>query len=95
MIDYKEIFDSWKTSLNPTPTQEELAQKRLDVCLGCEYRREVMKGVKWSAYCNDCGCPLNKKIFSKNFNPCTKGFWEKVDSEYLKPQIEKSTNTII
>jgi hypothetical protein len=95
MIDYKEIFDAWKASFNPTPEQEELAQKRLGVCMGCEYRKEVLKGVKWSAYCGDCGCPLNKKVFSKNFNPCTKGFWEDVDSEYMKPQTKKSTNTII
>lgn len=95
MIDYKEIFDAWKASFNPTPEQEELAQKRLGVCMGCEYRKEVLKGVKWSAYCGDCGCPLNKKVFSKNFNPCTKGFWKDVDSEHMKPQPKKNTNTII
>ena len=42
MISYKEIFEAWKRSFNPTPIQEELAQKRLDVCLGCDYRREVL-----------------------------------------------------
>ena len=66
MFDYKEIFEAWKISFNPTPIQEELAEKRLNICLGCEYRKEVLKGVKWSAYCGDCGCPINKKIFSKN-----------------------------
>ena len=42
MIDYKEIFEAWKVSFNPTPEQEVLAQKRLNVCLGCEYRKEVL-----------------------------------------------------
>lgn len=95
MIDYKEIFDAWKASFNPTPKQEELAQKRLEVCMGCEYRKEVLKGIKWSAYCGDCGCPLNKKVFSKNFNPCTKEFWEDVDSKYMEPQVKKNIKTII
>ena len=39
-INYKEIFDAWKISLNPTLKQEELAKLRLDVCLGCKYRKE-------------------------------------------------------
>lgn len=95
MIDYKEIFEAWKVSFNPTPEQEELAQKRLNVCLGCEYRKEVLKGIKWSAYCGDCGCPINKKVFSKQFNPCTKGFWEDIDSQHMKPQPKKETKTLL
>ncbi len=95
MIDYKEIFESWKVSFNPTPEQEELAEKRLNVCLTCDYRREVLKGVKWSAYCNHCGCPINKKVFSKNFNACTKKKWFDVDSEYMEPIPIKDSNTII
>jgi hypothetical protein len=94
-INYKEIFDAWKTSLKPSEIQEELAQKRLDVCLGCDYRKEVLKGIKWSAYCSDCGCPINKKVFSKNFNPCTKGYWGEVDSDYITPLKNKDNNTLI
>lgn len=95
MIDYKEIFDSWKNSFNPTAAQEELAQKRLDVCLNCDFRKEALKGVKWSAYCGDCGCPLNKKVFSKKYNPCTKGYFKDVDLGYIKPQPSKDKNTLI
>lgn len=95
MIDYKEIFESWKTSFKPTPEQEELAQKRLSVCLDCEYRKEVLKGINWSAYCGHCGCPINKKVFSKNYNPCTKKKWKDVDSEYITPIQDKNDNTLI
>jgi len=95
MIDYKEIFEAWKTSIKPTPEREELAQKRLDVCLGCNYRKEVLKGVKWSAYCGDCGCPINKKIFSSIFNACTQNKWEEVDSKYLSPLQNKEKKSII
>ena len=48
MIDYKEIFEAWKTSYKPTEKQEEQAKERLDVCLGCDHRREVLKGVNLS-----------------------------------------------
>ncbi len=95
MIDYKEIFEAWKTSYKPTEKQEELAKERLDVCLGCDYRREVLKGVKWSAYCNDCGCPINKKVFSKTFNACTQKKWEDVDSKYMDVVPTKYKNSLI
>jgi hypothetical protein len=94
-INYKEIFDAWKTSFNPTEIEEELAQKRLDVCLGCDYRKEVLKGIKWSAYCGDCGCPINKKVFSKNYNPCTQKKWKNVDSEYITPIDDKNKKTLM
>jgi hypothetical protein len=95
MIDYEEIFKAWKASIKPTPKQEEHAQKRLDVCLGCDYRKEVLKGVKWSAYCGACGCPINKKIFSSIFNACTKNKWGDVDSEYLDVVPDKEKKSII
>jgi hypothetical protein len=95
MIDYTEIFDAWLKSINPTKKQQELAQKRLDIGMGCEYRREVLKGVKWSAYCGDCGCPLSKKVFSDIFNACTKKKWENVDRGYLELKPNKEDKTLI
>ena len=94
-INYKEIFDAWKISLNPTLKQEELAKLRLDVCLGCEFRKEVIKGLKWSAKCRKCGCPLSKKVFSTTHNACPEKLWGDVDSDYLKPLEEKNKNTLI
>jgi hypothetical protein len=95
MINYKEIFDAWKASINPTPLESELAQNRLNVCLGCEYRKELLKGVKWSAICGQCGCPLDKKVFSKLYNPCTKKKWKDVDSQYLTIIEDKDNTTLI
>ena len=94
-INYKEIFQAWKIASNPTPKQEELAELRLAVCLGCEFRKEKIKGVKWSALCGQCGCPLNKKVFSPNYNPCPLKKWDSVDSNYLEPLEDKGTSTII
>ena len=94
-IDYKEIFDALKSSFNPSPSQEKLAELRLDVCLGCSSRKEVIKGLKWSALCGECGCPLNKKVFSANYNSCPLKKWDVIDSKYLEPTVEKNKNTII
>jgi hypothetical protein len=94
-INYKEIFEAWKISYNPNIQQEELAKLRLDVCLGCDYRKEVIKGIKWSAYCGECGCPLNKKVFSTTYNACGLKKWNEVDSNYLEPLEIKKNPTII
>lgn len=94
-IDYKEIFDAWKISLKPTVKQEELARLRLESCFGCDSRKEVIKGLKWSAFCGECGCPLNKKVFSTTYNACPLKKWENIDSKYLEPTENKIKNTII
>jgi hypothetical protein len=94
-INYQEIFEAWKISLKPTDKQEELAKLRLEVCLGCEYRKEVVKGLKWSAFCSECGCPLNKKVFSTMYNACGLKKWNETDSNYLEPLVEKSKKTLI
>jgi hypothetical protein len=95
MIDYKGIYEAWKISFNPSKKQEDLAQKRLKVCIDCEYRSEMVKGVKWSALCTDCGCPLNKKVFATTFNACTQKKWGEVDSEYLQPIPDKDESSLI
>jgi hypothetical protein len=94
-INYKEIFDAWKVSFKPAPWQEELANKRLDVCLKCEFRKEKIKGLKWSALCGKCGCPLSKKVFSPLYDPCPLKKWGSIDSLYLKPLEDKNTSSII
>jgi hypothetical protein len=94
-INYKEIFHAWKISFKPTPKQEELAELRLKICLGCEFKKEIVKGVKWSALCGKCGCPLNKKVFSPNYNPCPLKKWNLIDSNYLEPLEDKDSPSII
>jgi hypothetical protein len=94
-IDYEEIFDAWKISFKPTPKQEELAKLRLKVCLGCEFRKEVVKGLKWSALCGKCGCPISKKVFSPNYNACPEKLWGEIDSDYIIPINMKDEGTLI
>jgi hypothetical protein len=65
------------------------------VCIGCEHKREVLKGVKWSAYCDGCGCPISKKVFSKLFNPCPEKKWENVDIKHIEKLSPKENQSLI
>lgn len=93
--DYKEIFKAWMISMNPTEKQSLLAEERLDVCVGCEFKKEVIKKNKWSAYCSKCGCPISKKVFSSSFNPCPENKWNEIDSKYIDVLDTKTNKTVI
>jgi hypothetical protein len=79
MANILEILDAWKSSFERNPDKVELAEQRLLVCNGCEFKKEIIKGKNWSIICKACGCPIKKKIFSKQFNACPKGYWNEVD----------------
>jgi hypothetical protein len=92
---FKEIFEAWVISKNPTETQKSIANARLEICKVCEYRKETFRGKKWSNVCGKCGCPLSKKVFSPLFNPCPMEKWEEIDSNYMQKVSKKSKSTII
>lgn len=75
MINFKEIFVAWKTYMKPTEFQAKVAKDRLDVCISCEFKKEIFEKSEWSAICGKCGCPLKAKIFSQETNPCPMGYW--------------------
>lgn len=95
MINFREIFKAWVISVNPSERQKELAEARLSICLNCEFKKEVLKGKKWSAYCKKCGCPIKKKIFSEEFRACPGGYWEEIDKKFGIKTECKSNNSII
>lgn len=82
MINYKEIFKAWKISFKPTVLQAELAEKRLDICKTCEFKKEIVYNKQWSAVCDKCKCPLVKKVFSPNLKSCPANKWDEIDNEY-------------
>jgi hypothetical protein len=43
---------------------------------------ELIEKKKWTAYCNGCGCPIDKKIFSGKVNPCPLEKWDEIDKKY-------------
>lgn len=87
------IADAWITASNPTKFQKELAEARWNICIQCsEFRAE--RDVTGDPYCNDCGCPLKKKIFTKTFNECPLGKWKEVDDE-LWSSTQKNKKTFL
>ena len=80
-FDLKTITQSWFDSYFGTELQKQLAEQRLEVCKTCPSRKELLKNQEWSVICNQCGCPLNKKIFSKKIKECPLDKWKEVDSK--------------
>lgn len=88
MFNFREVFDAWVTSVTPTNEQKQQAEDRARICRGdeaipkCENYVELFEKKKWSAYCNGCGCPIDKKIFSGKVNPCPLEKWNEIDKKY-------------
>ena len=59
MSKIKEILLAYATMVNPTEEQKEIAEERLETCMGCD---------KWVdavvSYCSECGCATKGKIFT-------------------------------
>jgi uncharacterized paraquat-inducible protein A len=74
-----DIAEAWIIAKNPSIEQKNLAEARWNICIQCdEFRKE--RPVTGEPYCNDCGCPLNKKIFTNKFNECPLEKWKDVDN---------------
>ena len=56
----KEIILSYSAKFNPTEEQKKIAEKRLEICMGCEFsvQSELID------YCDKCGCITSAKVFS-------------------------------
>ena len=80
-FDLREIAQSWLIAANPSSLQKEIAQKRYSICLSCEHYRET-RVITGDEHCDDCGCPLSKKIFSPKFNACQQQKWLDIDIQY-------------
>jgi ribosomal protein L37E len=62
MLKLVEIAKAWITAANPTPEQKSIAEYRASVCDECPYKA-YNERINLH-YCDRCGCPLSKKIFS-------------------------------
>ncbi len=81
MLKAYEILKAWTISFNPTEKQQKIAIDRFSICESCEFKKETFRNKVWSYVCNECGCPLQKKIYSPVPNACPKKFWDKVDKK--------------
>lgn len=92
-FDLREIARSWLIAANPSPLQKEIAQKRYSTCLQCEHYRET-RVVTHDEHCDDCKCPLSKKIFSPKFNACRQHKWLDVDTQYRGVHFKEESKSV-
>lgn len=95
MLNFKEIFNAWVTASSPTEDEKKLASARLDICKGCEYKREIIRNKDWALLCGQCGCPIQGKIFSDEINPCPVGYWKEIDRDFGISTDQKDKKSII
>jgi hypothetical protein len=72
-----EIFKSWVIAANPSHEEQAIAQYRANVCDSCDKKTHV--AALNTFICGECGCLLNRKIFSPKPGPkaCPLAKWEK------------------
>jgi hypothetical protein len=54
-----EIYDGWKNLIFENPEAEELAKKRIEICVECDDFKKSNKT------CNLCGCYMPAKVRSR------------------------------
>jgi hypothetical protein len=83
----QEIFTAWGISFNPNDEQAELASKRIEICNGCEHKKQnaIFKNV-----CELCGCALKAKVFTPVKGACPAGKWDVVDEVHAKYEVMKN-----
>jgi hypothetical protein len=91
MINIREIIDAWRVSYNPTQNQLNKSIERGNICEVCPSKKVITKKLKIATVCGECGCPISKKIFSLEFNPCPLMKWGEVDKKYKIEEKTKKT----
>ena len=64
-----EIFEGWKNLTFPNPQIEDLAKKRITICV-----KNDCKKFKENKTCAMCGCYMPAKVRSRK-SKCLKGLW--------------------
>ena len=79
-MNFKQIIEAWMISFDPTSTEKELAEIRGKICDECPSKVLRLN----MAICKECGCPIGKKIFTNDYNPCSLSKWSEIDKPYFK-----------
>jgi hypothetical protein len=80
-LDFKKISKAWFDSYFGTIEQKELATQRASICEECPSRKVITEKIDLFTICGECGCPLNKKVFSSTYNDCPLKKWKDVDDK--------------
>lgn len=88
----KEIAESWIIANNPSEAQLKLAEERLNICKGCDKMELATLG---HFKCSECGCPINKKIFSPKYDACPLHKWLDVEDSNVFGNTRKKDKSLI
>ena len=89
-MNFKQIIEAWVIAGNPTPAQRTLAEERGKICDSCTSKKVVTEALKIGVICGECGCPIAKKIFTNDINPCPLKKWDEVDANFFKRKEKKT-----
>jgi hypothetical protein len=87
-MNLKTIIKAWAISFNPDDKQSVLAEARLKICTGCEKLSNL-------GICKGCGCPVKKKIYTDEYNPCPLYKWKETDDKHFDLSKVKVNKSII
>ena len=87
-MNLKTIIKAWAISFNPDDEQAVLAEARLKICTGCD----KLSGL---GICKGCGCPVKKKIYTDEYNPCPLLKWKESDDKHYDLKKVKLNKSII
>lgn len=87
-MNLSEIIEAWKIANNPNEKQINLSKARSEICDVCPKKTTKLGFI----FCDECGCPIGKKIFTNRFNPCPLHKWYDSDAPYFPEQ--KNTKTL-
>ena len=88
-------MSAWAISFNPTLEQKELAEKRYEICLGCEYYGKS-RPVLGDEYCKKCLCPIQKKVYTQKVNDtCPMGKWKEIENQFRDEKNKKNKYKLI
>jgi hypothetical protein len=91
----KEIMDAWITSFNPTAEQKLLAEKRYEICLGCDQYGKS-RPVTGDEYCKKCLCPIQKKVYTSKLNDsCPLNRWDGIEKQLREEKLKNNKYSII
>lgn len=91
----KEIMGAWIISFNPNEEQKGLAEKRYEICLGCEFYGES-RPILGDEYCKKCLCPIQKKVYTQKINDtCPLNKWDQVEKEFRENKQKNNKYNII
>lgn len=85
MSKFSDIVNGWKNVIFPNERVEEIAKKRLAICVGNDGKLPCLYlSTRGADHCRICKCPIEAKVRSVTMtNKCPMGKWEAETSEIV------------